>query len=130
MKAKNTFLLVIGLMLASLLATSCGSSGKSGFPTGKFLDPDSPIGAGFQFNEDGTWTAFNRDYVVGRGTYSVDGDLYIEETNSENCGTSPMSFQYTFDGTNLKFSLTEQSMNDDCDGRKQAFNGKTYVLSK
>ncbi|MFN8386272.1 MAG: hypothetical protein U0X92_07595 [Anaerolineales bacterium] len=34
------------------------------------------------------------------GTYSVKGDLYIEETNNFNCGKSPMSFRYTFDGTN------------------------------
>ena len=130
MKNKKMYVLVISLLLLSLLLTACGSSNKSGFPTGKFLDPESKIGEGYQFNEDGTWTVFNSTYTLGRGTYSVDGDLYIEETNNQNCGTNPMSFKYSFDGTTLKFELTEQSMNDDCDGRKRSFDGRTYVLSK
>jgi len=99
------------------------------FPYGKFIDLDNEE-AGYEFNADGTWRAFNSIYTMGRGTYSAKGDLYIEETNSENCGTSPMSFKYSFDGTNLKFELAEESMNDDCDGRKMSFDGKTYVLSE
>jgi major membrane immunogen (membrane-anchored lipoprotein) len=130
MKNKKMYWLVFALLSLSLLLTACGSSRKSEFPTGKFLDPESKIGAGYQFNEDGTWTAFNSAYTTGRGTYSVDGDLFIEETNNQNCGTSPMSFKYSFDGTTLKFELTDQSKNDDCDGRKQAFDGRVYLLSK
>lgn len=129
MKTQKLLSLLIGLLLSVMLA-ACGSSDKSGFPTGKFMDPESKVGGGIEFNEDGTWRVFNSSYTLGRGTYSVDGDLYIEETNSENCGVSPMSFKYSFDGTNLRFELTEESMNDTCDGRKQTFDGKTYVLTK
>jgi hypothetical protein len=150
---KNKYLLtfVTGLILVSLAITACGTAAPTptptvvqsptlqpteaptepaaSFPTGKFVEPDNAE-EGFEFNADGTWRVFNDIYTIGRGTYSVKGDLYIEETNSENCGSSPMSFKYSFDGTNLKFELTEESMNDDCDGRKMAFDGKTYVLSE
>lgn len=126
---KNMLLLVIGLMLASLFLSACGSSDKSDFPTGKFMNPESEIGEGMEFNSDGTWRAFNSGYTLARGTYSVDGDLYIEETNNGNC-PAPMNYKYSFDGTNLKFELTDQSRNDSCPERMKGFDGKTYVLSK
>jgi hypothetical protein len=151
MKNKHLYLLVIGLLLVALVLMACGPAAPTlapttvpsptlqpteaptepavTFPTGKFVALDNEE-AGFEFNADGTWRAFNSIYTIGRGTYSVKGDLYIEEANSENCGTSPMSFKYSFDGTNLKFELTEESMNDNCDGRKMSFDGKTYVLAK
>lgn len=126
---KNMLLLSIALMLASLVLSACGSSDKSGFPTGKFLNPESKIGEGMEFNKDGTWRAFNSGYTLARGTYSVDGDSYIEETNNGNC-PAPMSYKYSFDGANLKFELTDQSKNDSCEQRKMGFDGVTYVLSK
>jgi hypothetical protein len=126
---KKMLLLVVGLMLVSLLLSACGSSDKSGFPTGKFMNPKSEIGEGMEFNTDGTWRAFNSGYTLARGTYSVEGDVYIEETNNGNC-PAPMSYKYSFDGTNLKFELTDQSQDDSCADRKAGFDGITYVLSK
>lgn len=126
---KNMVLLVVAILVVSIILSACGSSDKSGFPTGKFLNPESQIGEGYQFNEDGTWSAFNSTYTLAKGTYSVDGDIYIEETNNQNC-TAPMGFKYSFDGTTLKFELTDQSRNDTCEGRRIGFDGKTYVLSK
>ena len=151
MKNNRLFFLMIGLIIVSFALTACGpaeltaastivpsatpqpieapTEPVASFPTGKFVALDNEE-AGYEFNADGTWRAFNSIYTIGRGTYSVKRDLYIEETNSENCGTSPMSFKYSFDGTNMKFELTEESMNDDCDGRKMSFDGKTYVLAE
>ena len=126
---KKTLWFVIGLMLASLVLSACGSSDKSGFPTGKFVNPDSEIGAGMEFKEDGSWRAFNSGYTLARGTYRIEGDLYIEESNNGNCPV-PMQYKFSFDGTNLKFDLTDQSRNDSCGERKMGFDGATYVLSK
>jgi hypothetical protein len=126
---RKMLLLVVVLVLASLALSACGSSDKSGFPTGKFMDPNSDIGAGMEFKEDGTWRAFNSGFTLARGTYSVDGDTYIEETNNGNC-PAPMQYKFSFDGTNLKFELTDQSRNDSCGERKMGFDGVTYVLSK
>lgn len=126
---KNLLVLMIGLLLVSLVLSACGSSKATSFPTGKFVNPNSDIGAGIEFKEDGTFRAFNSGYTLARGTYSIDGDLYIEESNNGNCPV-PMKYKYTFDGTNLKFELTDQSKNDSCGERKMGFDGVTYVLSK
>lgn len=126
---KNVLVLMIGLLLASLVLSACGSSDKSGFPTGTFINPDSEIGAGMEFKEDGSWRAFNSGYTLARGTYRIEGDLYIEESNNGNC-PAPMQYKFSFDGTNLKFELTDQSRNDSCGERKMGFDGVTYALSK
>jgi uncharacterized lipoprotein YehR (DUF1307 family) len=128
---KKLILLVIGICLSLLLA-ACGSasSAESNFPTGKFVLPDTHESEGVYFNEDGTFSAFYYGQDVAAGTYSVKGDLYIEESNDSNCGETPMSFRYTFDGTNLKFELTDESKNDTCENRRNSFDGVTYVLVK
>lgn len=128
---KKIILLVVGLLL-SLLVAACGSasSSESKFPTGKFVLPGTNESEGIYFNKDGTFTAFFYGADVAKGTYSVKGDLYLEESNDQNCGKSPMSFRYTFDGTNLKFDLTNESKNDSCENRRQSFDGVTYVLVK
>lgn len=128
---KKLFSLLIGLLLVSIILTACSasSSGPSGFPTGKFINPNDKNGGGLQFNADGTWTAFNSAYVLARGTYSVDGDTYVEESNNGGCSV-PMSFKYTFDGTNLAFTYTGNPADDACDGRRAGFDNVTYTLSK
>lgn len=127
---KNMLLLVIGLLLASMILSACGSSAKSsGFPTGKFVNPKSSIEEGMEFNADGTWRAFNRGFTLARGTYSVEGDIYTEKTNDVKCPV-PMSYKYSFDGTNLKFELTDQSKVDSCSERMYGFDGVTYTFSK
>lgn len=129
---KKIILLVVG-MLISLVLAACGSasSSESNFPTGKFVLPGTDESEGIYFNEDGTFTAFYYGADVAKGTYSVKGDLFIDTTNNDQkCGKTPMSFRYTFDGTNLKFELTDESKNDTCENRRQSFDGVTYVLVK
>jgi len=129
MKNKNLLVTVIGWVFMLLILTACSASSKSGFPTGKFLNPNDENGGGLQFNSDGTWTAFNKAYVLAKGTYSVDGDTYIEQSNSGGC-SAPMSFKYTFDGTNLTFNYVGTPADDSCDGRRAGFDNVTYALSK
>jgi hypothetical protein len=128
MNNKKMLVFMIGLILIAL--TACApASAPSNFPTGRFMLPGNDF-VGIQFNEDGTWYGINYGQHDPTGTYSVKGDLFIEESNNYNCGESPMSFRYTFDGSNLKFELTEDSMGDICEGRKAAYDGTTYVLTK
>ena len=128
---KTLFRMVIGLGLISLLLAACGGvpTAQSTFPTGKFVLPDNEF-EGVYFDEDSTWYAFFGDEHVAEGTYSTKGDLYIEESNDSNCGKTPMSFKYSFDGTNLKFDLTDESRNDTCENRRLSFDGVTYVLTE
>jgi len=131
MKDKKFLWLIIGLTVLALSLAACGASAsdKANFPTGKFINPNDENGGGMQFNADGTWTAFNKAYILAKGTYSVDGDTYIEESNNGGC-SAPISFKFTFDGTNLTFKYAGNPADDSCDGRRAGFDNVTYTLSK
>lgn len=128
---RNRWLLGLFFVLAAILA-ACSSGGATetaeNFPTGKFVAQDDRF-SGKYFNEDGTWTSYFAGETVAEGTYSVDGNLLIEETNDQTC-PAPMSYQYSFDGVNLKFQLTDESREDPCQSRAQSFDGITYVLTE
>ena len=116
---------VIPSVTPTAVPTEIGS-----FPIGKFVfqnDPDSY----FTFSKDGRWGHFavGMQFALATGKYSVDGDLYIQESNSAGCPV-PMSFKYTFDGTYLKFQLTDESRNDSlCPDRNGFYDNTTYIFS-
>jgi len=114
------------VVVLSLLLSACGG-GKSAFPTGKFVDSTNDQG-GFIFNEDGTWESYNGIYTLAKGTYSATDTIYTEETSNSDC--PKMTFNYTFDGTNLTFNYVGDPSEDPCDGRRGGFDNKTYVLQK
>ena len=124
---KNKKIFVIGLLLLSLLLVACGSTKEANFPTGKFLKSGT-VNHGLVFNEDGTFSVFDGNITIVNGTYGVDGDIYTDESNNQNCPS--MSFKYTFDGTNLTFNYVGNPADDPCDGRRNDFNNVTYILSK
>jgi hypothetical protein len=99
------------------------------FPTGKFLLKDNKS-RGLQFNADGSFAALDGTTHLAEGTYSVKGDIYIEESNNQGCPT-PMHYKYTFDGTNLTFQPVEDPAKDPCAGRKGDFNEtRTWMLTQ
>jgi major membrane immunogen (membrane-anchored lipoprotein) len=124
---KNKKIVVIGLLLLSLLLVACGATKEANFPTGKFLKSGT-VNHGLVFNEDGTFSVFDGNITIVNGTYSVDGDTYTDESNNQSC--PPMSFKYTFDGTNLTFNYVGNPADDPCDGRRADFNDVTYIISK
>ena len=114
-------------MICVLVIAACGSSEKSSFPTGKFVKSNGQ-NHGFIFNKDGTFSVFDGSITIVNGTYSVDGDIFTDESNSQSC--PPFSFKYTFDGTNLTFNYVSNPADDPCGGRRSDFNNQTYILSK
>jgi hypothetical protein len=127
MKNRKFYVLMIGLTLASLILSACGSTSAvdSNFPTGKFMLKDNEY-EGVYFNPDGTWSAFAFGANIAEGTYHVKGDQYTEEASPEGCPTDA-TYKYSFDGTNLKFELVGE---DSCQNRRESLNGITYVLTK
>ena len=90
-----------------------------------------PVDGGNQleFKEDNTFTIYSANGItLLTGTYSIEGDTYIEESNTAGC-PSPMSYKYTFDGSNLTFQYIGDPADDLCEGRRNDFNNQTYVLS-
>ena len=126
MKTKRLLLLVTGLMLVSLALAACG--GKPEFPTGKFIQSGT-TDYGLMFNPDGTFSVFEGDNTYVTGTYSVDGNVFTETSNTGGCSTD-VSFTYEFDGTNLTFNYAGKTTDDPCGGRREDFNNVTYILSK
>ena len=123
---KNIILIVIGVVLSSLVLAACaaGSPSDFGFPTGKFVWEGSDL-QGIYLNEDKTWSAFYYGESVDEGTFKVTEDLYTQETSRE-C-PSPATYEWSFDGTNLKFKLRGE---DTCDIRRESFDGQTFILTK
>ena len=100
------------------------------FPIGKFLAQHDP-NSYFTFSKDGKWAhlAVGVRLALATGRFSVDGDIYTQESNSAGCPV-PMSFKYTFDGTYLKFQLTDESRNDSvCPDRNGHYDNTTYIIS-
>jgi hypothetical protein len=128
MKQKKLLIFIAGLLLLSMALAACGSSSSSGFPLGKFVKSGSE-NYGLNFNEDGTFSVFDGNITLVKGTYSVNGDTFTEESNNGGC-VSPMSFKYSFDGTNLTFNYAGNPADDTCDGRRADFDNQTYTLTK
>ena len=126
---KATFLTLFVALALALVLAACGSTKETNFPTGKFIKTGT-TNYGLIFNEDGTFSVFDGNSTIVRGTYSVDGDTYTDKSNNVGCLDEPKSFKYTFDGTNLTFKYIGDPANDACDGRRDDFNNVTYALSQ
>ena len=133
MKKDKLLLLVSVLVFLSFLLAACGptSSGEASFPTGKFIKSGT-TDYGLIFNEDGTFSLFDGSRTPVRGTYSVSGDTYTEESNDAGCTDVPKRFKYTFDGTSLTFNYVDNPADDHCGGggRRADFDNVTYTLSE
>lgn len=126
---KNLLTLVIGLILASLILSACGSAGKANFPTGKFIKAGE-TDYGLKINADGTFSVFQGETTYVTGTYKADDKVFTETSNDGGCDTN-VSFNYAFDGSKLTFSYVGDPEKDvSCTGRHADFNNVTYMLSK
>lgn len=127
MKSKISLILLAGLLLVSIALTAC--SGSTKFPTGKFLKANS-MNSGIELKDDGSFSVFAGDTTLITGTYSVDGNVFTETSNTGGCSTN-VDFNYTFDGKNLTFTYVGNPEDDaSCTGRYADFNNVSYTLQK
>jgi len=116
---------VIPSVTPTAVPTEVGS-----FPIGKFVFPNDP-NSYFTFSKAGRWAhgAVGIQIAFATGTYRVEGNTYIQTSNSGGCPV-PMSFKFSFDGTYLKFQLTDESRNDtSCPDRNGFYDNTTYIFS-
>ncbi|MBL8100156.1 MAG: hypothetical protein JNK81_13310 [Anaerolineales bacterium] len=141
MKQNKFLIMVVALMLFSVIASACGSTAPveavapteeisvPSFPTGRFIQEGSRE-YGITFNADGTFSVGNITNTFITGTYTADDKTFTETSNTGGCKTN-ISFNYTFDGTNLTFTYVGNPEDDaSCNGRYADFNNVTYTLSK
>jgi hypothetical protein len=115
---------VIPSVTPTAVPTEVGS-----FPIGKFISQTDSTSY-FTFSKDGKWAhrVVDLQFALASGTYRVEGDLYFQLTNSAGCPST--SFKYTFDGTYLRFQLTDESRNDtSCPDRNGFYDDTTYIFS-
>lgn len=115
---------VIPSITPSAVPTEVGS-----FPVGKLISQTDPTSY-FTFSRDGKWAhrAVDMQFALASGKYRVEGDLYFQLTNSAGCPST--SFKFSFDGTYLKFQLTDESRNDtSCPDRNGFYDNTTYIFS-
>jgi hypothetical protein len=113
---------------AAVSATPAESAATAAFPTGTFK-PEGSAGKELTFNEDGTFVVQYESGHAVKGTYSVNGDVYTEESNDAGCPV-PMHYEYAFDGVNLTFMPVEDPAEDPCGGRVSDFSETTrWVLT-
>ena len=126
MKNKITYTILFSFILFSLVLGACsgGSANANKFPTGRFKNADVEQYE-YEFNEDDTWAYYIGSLMGAKGTYRVEGNLWIEEGTNE-CPFEG-AYQWTFDGENLTFALNGE---DNCSPRKAATDGKTFTMVK
>lgn len=120
----KTKLLSFVLVLTFVLAACGGSSANAKFPTGTFVDSQDEL-RGYIFNEDMTWSYFalGTGTITASGTYSVDGNRWVEAGGQDNC--QPATYMWEFDGSKLTFNLKGK---DDCSARRASLDGHTFNL--
>ena len=118
-------LLFVFVMLSTFLAAcSSGAAKTAKFPTGRFVNASNQ-NEEVEYNADNTWAYYLGGLMSAKGTYKVDGNLWIEQGTKECPFTG--TYQWSFDGKNLTFKLDGV---DNCAPRKEATDGQTFVLSQ
>jgi hypothetical protein len=97
------------------------------FPTGSFFHEHAGgVFCVFHFSQDGTyayyWLAPSRDVSSMRpyatGTYSIDGNLFVEtSTDLAEC-SAPATYTWTYDGQTLTFQVVGEDM---CSDRQRTY---------
>jgi hypothetical protein len=118
-------------LLFVVLISACGSAAPVAttpalepvkFPTGKFISVSNNIQE-VEYRTDNTWSYYLGGLMSAKGTYKVDGNLWIEQGTKE-C-PFPGTYLWSYDGKTLSFKLQGE---DKCDPRRQATDGQSFTL--
>ncbi len=100
---------------------------KNGFPMGVFVHEACKDWT-LQYNEDGSYIFRVNDQVDAIGTYTIQNNLYTEDTEYLPCNQArTATYTWTYDGQGLTFHLVGE---DHCSARKQSLDGVMWVKQK
>lgn len=122
MKAKKFLFAWLTVLILGLVLSACSSGAK--FPTGKFMDAQNNS-LGYYLNQDKTWTYIYYGEHSAQGKYKVKDNLWVNQ-GDKDCPFSA-TYEWSFDGSNLSFKLVGE---DQCQPRKEATDGRTFVLAE
>jgi hypothetical protein len=99
------------------------SVGAHDFP-GVFVHEARPIWT-LQFNDDGSYVFRVNDVADATGTYTVNGELYTEDTDYAPCSQARVAtYRYRCDDGRLVFQLRGE---DHCTERRASLDGVTWI---
>jgi hypothetical protein len=122
---------VVGFLAGVLALTGCGSDAGTDspeFPTGSYDVLTTPTQV-ITFREDATYTVTYPDRVVTEGTYRIDGDTYISESDTFCASrgvTEPGTYTWSWDGQMLTMTL----QSDACEARAEGQAGGMTPVSE
>ena len=97
---------------------------KNGFPTGIFVHETRKDWT-LQYYDDGSYIFRVNGQVDAIGTYTIQDNLYTEDTEYLPCSDAPKAtYAWTFDGQGLVFHLVGEDL---CDARRQSLDGVTWI---
>ena len=103
------------IMFVLFVAVSLSACSSDEFPYGRYRDGSAVS----EYREDGTFTMWNNDEVVTKGTYTVKGDelTWIQDSwcDKENAGSA--TYKWSANERGLRFELIGE---DNCQGRRIA----------
>ncbi len=105
--------------------TNTGVELDNGFPNGVFTQEKTKSELNMQFNKDGSYIVYEEGIQVATGTYTIDGDLYLDDVDYASCKyAKTATYQWSFDGEKLKFILIGE---DRCFVRHQDMDGFSWI---
>lgn len=123
MKVKRSHVGCMACILILLIPLSA-CTGPT-FPTGSF-SMESDDDYVMEFSEDGTFIYYYDEMIATRGTYSIQGDQWIVETDqvcdAEDSGKA--TYLWTYENDTLTFTLKGE---DRCQSRREVLDNITYV---
>jgi hypothetical protein len=137
---KSKFVPFLSLIVV-LMITACGSAEPASttapaatslpptptpvpFPTGRFVSV-SKSNNEVEYRPDNTWSYYQGGLMAAKGTYKVEGNLWIEQGTKECPFTG--TYHWSYEGKTLSFKVQGE---DKCDPRREATDGQSFTFER
>ncbi|MFZ5810352.1 MAG: hypothetical protein ACOY16_13795 [Chloroflexota bacterium] len=122
---KTIFVLSWFFALGAVLSSGCSpqKADKPQFPIGRFESVTDKYKV-YIFSEGNQWKYEYYGEIGAEGKYKIKDNLWIEQGTSGEC-PFPGTYEWVYKDDKLTFKLVGM---DQCDPRREATDGQTFVL--